>query len=520
VPEREIHAMKTARTTEVSRETRAPMTRRFARAASAERSIPPLLDQHGQPIWHALRSDNLPEASNETVVLRRDAAFRWALAAADLVAVASTITLFASSAHLRPAVLLLLPIVVLLAKAMGLYERDQYLVHKGTIDETPQLLQLAAVLAIVVWVGEDFFVDGLLGRRQVLGLAAVFFVFTIVGRSVARRIALKATPAERCIVLGNAGSAARIAEKLKSTGSVNATVVGRVALDDGTYRTRPGEPPLLGRSDALVPLLAEYGIQRVLIAPDGHDQEQVIHAIRLTKALGVKVSVLPRLLEAVGSASLFDDVGGLTLLGVRAYGLSRSSELLKRAVDATAAALGLLLISPLMGAIAIAIKLDSRGPVLFGQRRIGRSGSEFHMLKFRSMVADAEGMKDELRARNEADGLFKIKDDPRLTRVGHWLRQMSLDELPQLINVLKGDMSLVGPRPLVPDEDAMIDGWERRRLVVRPGMTGLWQVLGSARIPRHEMVKIDYLYGANWSIWLDAKILLRTVPYVLSRRGM
>jgi exopolysaccharide biosynthesis polyprenyl glycosylphosphotransferase len=410
--------------------------------------------------------------------------------------------------------------VVLVAKAMGLYDRDKYLVHKGTIDEAPQVLQMAALFAAAVWVGEEIFVDGLLGRSEVYGLAGAFFVLTLVGRSVARRVALKTTPAERCIVLGNAGSAARIADKLKSTASVNALVVGRVALDDGTYKSGFGGPPLLGMSAALAPVLKEYRIERVLIAPDGHDQEQVVHAIRLTKALGVKVSVLPRLLEAVGSASLFDDVGGLTLLGVRAYGLSRSSELLKRIVDATAAAFGLLLLSPLICAIAVAIKVDSRGPVLFGQRRIGRSGTEFHILKFRSMVDHAEGMKDELRARSEADGLFKIKDDPRLTRVGHWLRQTSLDELPQLINVLKGDMSLVGPRPLVPDEDALIDGWERRRLAVRPGMTGLWQVLGSARIPRHEMVKIDYLYGANWSIWLDAKILLRTVPYVLSRRGM
>jgi lipopolysaccharide/colanic/teichoic acid biosynthesis glycosyltransferase len=142
------------------------------------------------------------------------------------------------------------------------------------------------------------------------------------------------------------------------------------------------------------------------------------------------------------------------------------------------------------------------------------------MLKFRSMVADAEHLKDELRDRNETEGLFKIEDDPRITWVGRFLRRTSLDELPQLFNVLKGDMSLVGPRPLVPDEDAKIEGWERRRLAVKPGMTGLWQIFGSARIPMNEMVKIDYLYGANWSLWLDVKILFRTVPFVLARRGL
>jgi lipopolysaccharide/colanic/teichoic acid biosynthesis glycosyltransferase len=158
--------------------------------------------------------------------------------------------------------------------------------------------------------------------------------------------------------------------------------------------------------------------------------------------------------------------------------------------------------------------------VFFSQKRIGRQGEVFSMLKFRSMVVGADSVKDALRALNEAQGgLFKIDEDPRVTPVGRLMRRTSLDELPQLLNVLRGEMSLVGPRPLVPDEDALIEGWQRRRLAVKPGMTGLWQIFGSARIPMQEMVKIDYLYGANWSIWLDMKILLRTIPYILGRHG-
>ena len=143
------------------------------------------------------------------------------------------------------------------------------------------------------------------------------------------------------------------------------------------------------------------------------------------------------------------------------------------------------------------------------------------MLKFRTMVAGAESQKPALLDRNEAGGgLFKIADDPRTTPAGRMLRRTSLDELPQLINVLRGEMSLVGPRPLVVDEDSRVEGWHRRRLAMPPGMTGSWQVFGSARIPLDEMVKIDYLYGANWSLWSDVKILLRTLPYVLGRRGL
>ena len=143
----------------------------------------------------------------------------------------------------------------------------------------------------------------------------------------------------------------------------------------------------------------------------------------------------------------------------------------------------------------------------------------FSMLKFRSMEDGADRLKDGLRHRNEQDGLFKIADDPRITRIGRWIRRMSLDELPQLFNVLRGEMGLVGPRPLVPDEDAQIHGWHRRRLHLTPGMTGPWQVLGAARIPLAEMVTIDYLYVANWSLWNDVKIMLRTVGTVVGRRG-
>jgi lipopolysaccharide/colanic/teichoic acid biosynthesis glycosyltransferase len=168
-----------------------------------------------------------------------------------------------------------------------------------------------------------------------------------------------------------------------------------------------------------------------------------------------------------------------------------------------------------IGAIALAIRLDTKGPIFFRQVRVGRGGDSFRIWKFRSMVLGADATKDELRRLNEVgEGMFKLSDDPRVTRVGRFLRRTSLDELPQLFNVFRGEMSLVGPRPLVTDEDAQVVGLDRSRLHLTPGMTGPWQVLG-ARVPMQEMVGIDYHYVASWSLWLDIKLLVRTLRHVV-----
>jgi lipopolysaccharide/colanic/teichoic acid biosynthesis glycosyltransferase len=223
----------------------------------------------------------------------------------------------------------------------------------------------------------------------------------------------------------------------------------------------------------------------------------------------------------LGNSFEFEDLQGITVMGVRCFRLSRSSALLKRMFDLAVAALLLVAMAPLIALIAVAIKAESPGPVLFRQVRVGRRGSRFHMLKFRTMVADAEALKPSLMGLNEAEpGLFKIANDPRFTRFGKLLRKACLDELPQLVNVLRGEMSLVGPRPLVCEEDGQISGWSRRRLDLTPGMTGHWQILGSSRIPLQEMVAIDWVYVTTWSLWTDVQILLRTIPHVLRFRGM
>jgi len=194
--------------------------------------------------------------------------------------------------------------------------------------------------------------------------------------------------------------------------------------------------------------------------------------------------------------------------------------LCKRLVDLAFALLLFLLLLPLMLLVALAIKLDSRGPILYVDRRVGVGEREFGMLKFRTMVADAAERQEELEVANEATGaLFKIRDDPRVTRVGRVLRRLSLDELPQLINVLRGQMSLVGPRPLPVRDYELLEDWHRARYLVLPGMTGLWQISGRSGLGFDDLVRLDFAYLENWSIWLDISIIARTIPAVLMGRG-
>ncbi len=477
------------------------------------------------PVWElAPDAGAARQLAGVRVLRRRDAVLRRTLGAADglaaYLAVLITIVLVGGgAATVRPAFVLAGPFIVLLSKTLGLYDRDQHRLRKSTIDEAPALFHLAVVYALTVWVAEGLVLHGALTRTQVLVMSASAFGLTFGCRAAARAIVLAHAPPERCVVVGNAADADRAAERL-ARAQIKAVMVGRVSPSADA-----GEPSgvaaMLADSRALSCAIESLEAERVIVAPGAHEDEEVLRCIALITALGIKVSVLPRLIEVVGSSSVYDDVDGVTLLGVRQFGLSKSSELLKRGMDVVGAAAGLVLLAPLLALLTVLIRLDSRGSPFFAQRRIGRRGRRFWMLKFRSMVPGADTLKDQIRERNELDGgLFKIADDPRITRIGRFLRRTSLDELPQLVNVLKGDMSLVGPRPLVQDEDALIEGWQRRRLAVKPGMTGLWQIFGSARIPLPEMVKIDYLYGANWSIWLDLKILIRTVPYVLGRRGL
>jgi exopolysaccharide biosynthesis polyprenyl glycosylphosphotransferase len=260
-------------------------------------------------------------------------------------------------------------------------------------------------------------------------------------------------------------------------------------------------------------------IDRIVLSRSTLDEAGQVDLLRRCRELSVKVSVLPQLFETMGPSMEVDDVEGITLLGMHPPVLSRSSRFIKRSVDVVGSALLLVLLAPIVIAIALAIKLDSRGPVLFVQDRIGKDGRRFRLRKFRTMCVDAEERVEELRSLSKDPDWLHLEHDPRITRVGGFLRLTSLDELPQLLNVLKGEMSLVGPRPLIESEDRLIDGWGRSRLQLTPGLTGSWQVLGRTSIPFEEMVKLDYLYVTNWSLWTDIRLILRTLPVIATRRG-
>jgi exopolysaccharide biosynthesis polyprenyl glycosylphosphotransferase len=463
------------------------------------------------------------EVSGPAASRLRDSVFRRTLLTADALAIATaflvTMALSSRSLQLTWASVAGLPILLVCAKISGLYDRDETLLRKTTLDEAPKLFQVATLCALVSWLAGGLFVAGTLDRREALFLWLALALLLILMRTAARTIALRITPEERCLFIGDEAAAATIRSKLGDHGGIRAKLVAHLDLD----KIEPWSADARSASKLaeVRDLARQLDIHRAIVAPSSADAGEVLDLVRTLKAVGVRVSILPRLLEVVGSTVEFDDLHGVTVMGVRRFELSRSSAAVKRTFDVVCSAVGLLAVVPLMIVAAVAIKLDSGGPVFFRQQRVGRYGGRFNILKFRTMVPEAEALKGSLNERNDAkDGLFKMLDDPRVTRVGRFLRKSALDEMPQLLNVLKGEMSLVGPRPLIVEEDMRVQGWHRRRLELTPGMTGHWQILGPARVPLNEMVAIDYLYVANWSLWTDMKIMMRTVPYVMGRRGL
>jgi len=340
-------------------------------------------------------------------------------------------------------------------------------------------------------------------------------------RLLVRRARRSGRLLHRVIAVGGPSGVSEVVDALRRNRFVGYEVVGACVPDEITAEPQRFPVPVLGEPDALRRLCEETRADTVLVARGGYATSQELRRIGWDlEGSNIDLVVVPSLTDVAGPRIHMRPVAGLPLLHVEQPQAGAAGGLVKRLFDVGAASAALLLLSPVLLVVAAAVKLHDGGPVFFRQARVGRDGRHFGMLKFRSMVVDAENRLVDLLHQNDLDGvLFKMKADPRITRIGRFLRRYSIDELPQLVNVLRGEMSLVGPRPPLPSE---VDEYARdvhRRLLVRPGLTGLWQVSGRSGLSWDESVRLDLYYVDNWSMMTDLVIMAKTVRAVLGSDG-
>ncbi len=331
---------------------------------------------------------------------------------------------------------------------------------------------------------------------------------------------------DRAIIVGETENARRLAQSLLGQARWGYRLVGfisdntdlpriNVATENGIRWT-----DRLGDTESLAKVVEAERIDDVFIIEADHQANEIDQMIESCRSMGIQFRVVPELLQISMDRVDIGEINGVPLIGVRDASIRGWSALMKRGADILLSSLLLLVLSIPAGIIALLIRRDTNGPVFYRQVRIGQYGRAFHMFKFRTMVTNADDLRDQLVENTGGDSrLFKDREDPRITRTGVWLRRFSIDELPQIWNVLRGDMSFVGPRPPLPREVAEYQSWHQQRLLVRPGMTGLWQVSGRSDLSFDQMVRLDLYYAENWTPWLDVKIILRTVPAVVLGRG-
>lgn len=444
----------------------------------------------------------------------------WPTALEPIVSEVATANYVEFTAFL-PITLLLMAVLSGLFVTRGLYRQPpgtSFLDYVGII-LTSTLIGIA-MLIVVVFLSRPFFYSRLIfafaGAMIVLLLSAWRALLLAVRHWAWSR----GIGQERVLVLGSGRLGTQVMAALHNQPNMGYQLVGYLDAPDALRGADGVTAKRLGLLDDLPRVVQAHDISHVIMALPLEQQERLPQLVQQCRTLDLDFRVAPEL-----HALSFDrvdvvHVSGVPLLGFKELSLQGWNLAFKRALDLGLILIALPVLVPLSALLALLIRLDSPGPALFRQRRVGKHGREFTCYKFRTMVVDAEARRAELAALNEADGpLFKIRNDPRITRVGQFLRRSSLDELPQLLNVLQGEMSLVGPRPGLPSEVAQYAPWHRRRLEVTPGLTGLWQVLGRSNTTFDEMVRLDIYYAENWSPWLDLRILLQTIPAVLFSRG-
>jgi len=422
--------------------------------------------------------------------------------------------------------LCLLPLWVLAAKLYGLYDRDEESATHSTADEVVSVFHL---LTVGVWLFyATSWLVGLSSPDQAK-LATFWFLALVsvaAARSAARTLARHQSAYVQNAVIVGAGEVGQlIGRKLLQHPEYRINLLGFVDGEPREKRRDLGDLPVLGAPEQIAEIVDRHDVDRVIVAflRDGH--EQMLDLVRAVRTHDVHVDLVPRLFEAVGANVGMHTLEGLPLVGLPPSRISRSSRTLKRSVDILGSATLLALLAPTMLLIAFLIRRDSRGPVFFRQTRLGIDLREFTLLKFRTMhegtdeAPHREYIKQIMKsdALPGSNNLYKLERDDSITRVGRWLRKTSLDELPQLINVLRGEMSLVGPRPLIPYELELFSPHHFERFLVPAGLTGLWQVEARAHSTFGEALDLDVAYARGWSPGLDLRLLLRT-PLVMFRK--
>ena len=414
---------------------------------------------------------------------------------------------------------LYIPVFVLLIGAYGLYHRPQRRLVSSSFPDIGRFLHGLVLASFVVLVASGplhrWFGFPAVDQTAAVLAGALALLVVPVTRTATRLAVSPESATSNVLIVGSGQVAGMVAARLGKVGGM--CVVGRVDDDpDADDRSGP-QAPRLGRMSDLEQLIERWDIDHVIVAFSFANEAEMAAHLRSVPG-HVRISVVPRMFDLLTVRSNVDDLRGLPVVDVAPASLGLAERTLKRTMDIVVSASALLVLAPVLAVVAVLVKLTSEGPVFFAQNRAGRNGHPFRILKFRTMYQGSEQLKAALS--NDVDGpLFKAHHDPRVTPVGRVLRKLSLDELPQLLNVLAGQMSLVGPRPFVISESSQIDGWAARRFDVRPGLTGLWQISGRNDLPFEELCRLDYLYVASWSLWWDLAILWRTPGRVLRQDG-
>jgi exopolysaccharide biosynthesis polyprenyl glycosylphosphotransferase len=423
-------------------------------------------------------------------------------------------------------ILLFVIALVLVFQVKGLYRMPRW---SSLLDES-WMVASGTVIAMSIVILYAFF-QRFAPSRLVFIIAiptiiALLILKRIIVRVVRERLWSRGIGVDRVVVVGSGKAGQRLLQWLLSQPQLGYEVVGFV--DDSpeppqlTIATPNGvvRPLYLGRSAELPGIVDERQVDEVIIALPPTEHERMLSIVDECRSRDVEFKLVPDLFEMALDKVNIHEVAGMPLIGLKPVKLSGWNFAVKRMMDVAIALFVLIAFSWIFLLTSLAIKLDSNGPIFFRQERVGRNGRRFICYKFRTMIQDAEAQKAKLQEMYQReDLLFKLKDDPRCTRVGRFLRRASLDELPQFFNVFVGDMSVVGPRPGVPVEVAAYEEWHFDRLMVLPGLTGLWQVSGRSNLTFDEMVRLDLYYAEHWSPWLDIKTMLRTVPAILTARG-